>query len=443
MENMTSEEEVCGFTSQFNVSFGDAFELPYVKYRFATEVIVGGIFCVFGLVGNAVSFVVLGFIPGQSTPVLLRALALADILYLIACLFFQVFKPVHYYISAVSAALPWFAYIEVVVWPLATMAQTASVWLIVLVSGDRCLGISRPLHAKSIATRTRALIAVLCVALFAIFFNLPTAFDLDMNTISDTCSNETRFEVGASDLAKDPMYQLVYKVIFCFIFRTAIPLFLVIGFNVQILRAIRRSRLSHIDALNNKSPRSLNKVVACVVCIFIVCELPDFAYRVLRVVLLMLRSDQVEWSKARYFPHFSNLMLTVNSSINFIAYYGMGKQFRQILREVSCKCRGKRQPSAPLTSRQTSLSTTKTTSLVVRMHSLVGHHNIDINALNPSSKQIGLHAMGYSSFAARRLFYQIDVLWENSSECDEGKFLMSETCTRKRSNLTRTLQLML
>lgn len=365
LDDNSSNPVKCGFPGQFNTSFGDSFYETYVLYRFVLDVFLGGTFCLFGLIGNTLSFIVLGRIPGKSTLILLRALSIADIIYLITCLFFQVMKTIHFYTPSFLNAFPQFAYVEVIIWPSAAMAQTCSVWLVVLVTADRCLGISRPLHAKSIATVQRALLSIVAVATFAVVFNIPTAFDLTLKIIVDPCTNETRKDAAASDLSKNPVYQLAYKAILCFVFRTAIPLVLVIAFNVQIVQAILQSRQQSLNAVRTNEPThksNLNKVIAGVVLIFVICESPDFTFRLLRAVSFY-NPQILDWNKMMYFAHFSNLMLTVNSSANFIAYCVVGKKFRQILKEMSCPCTNRKRLNMPSHGQRQSLCTTKTTLL--------------------------------------------------------------------------------
>jgi len=105
---------------------------------------------IFGILGNLLSVVVLGLDQSirRTTGLLLRALAVADTAYLVTCLMFQTLKTIHqdtdWLPTAVQRGWP---YVEPYVWPLASIAQTCNVWLVVVLTADRYVAICRPLHA--------------------------------------------------------------------------------------------------------------------------------------------------------------------------------------------------------------------------------------------------------------------------------------------------------
>jgi len=84
----------------------------------------------------------------NATNWLLQALALVDTVYLIACVLIQPLKTVNDVgdLDGPRAALTRvFPYVEPHAWALASTAQTATVWLVLLVTVDRYVAVCRPL----------------------------------------------------------------------------------------------------------------------------------------------------------------------------------------------------------------------------------------------------------------------------------------------------------
>lgn len=65
-----------------------------------------------------------------------------------------------------------------IIFPLALIAQTGSVYLTVTVTIERYIAICRPLRARLLCTYGRAKIYVMCVAIFSIVYNLPRFWEV-------------------------------------------------------------------------------------------------------------------------------------------------------------------------------------------------------------------------------------------------------------------------
>ena len=74
--------------------------------------------------------------------VMLQALAIVDTLYLASCVAIQSAKTVHDltdWVPGKSLLRRSFPYVEQHAWALASIAQTSTVWLVLLVTVDRCV----------------------------------------------------------------------------------------------------------------------------------------------------------------------------------------------------------------------------------------------------------------------------------------------------------------
>jgi len=136
--------------------------------------------------GNALTVAVLRLDPDKtnSTTWLLQALTAVDTAYLAACLVIQPLKIAHEVYGVLARSFP---VIERYVWPLASTAQTATVWVVLLVTGDRYVAVCRPFQARwRSVERTR--LAVIVVVLLAIVYNVPQWFEREVVWETDSCT---------------------------------------------------------------------------------------------------------------------------------------------------------------------------------------------------------------------------------------------------------------
>ena len=310
------------------------------NYRIVVNVFVVGILCLVGFVGNALSIAVLRKDRDKknTTNWLLQTLAVADTLYLCASVFIQT-------LNTIRADTNWwpdlqraFPYLEPYIWPFASIAQTITVWLVMLVTVDRYIAICLPLRTN-IRTLQRTKLAVAIVILAAILYNVPRFMEREIVTKFDKCTNTTSIKTEQTPFRKNRVYFLVYKTIMYFIFRAIGPLLALIILNLRLVKALREVRKKHRDM--NKSTKhreNITLMLVVVVTVFILCELPDLVVRVVFSLLVFLfKPDSYDVNKLRYFNVTSNALLTLNSGINFLIYCLIGNKFRNILWQMCCK----------------------------------------------------------------------------------------------------------
>jgi len=124
---------------------------PYTCYRnmgFVIYTLVAGTLCLLGLAGNTIAYVVLGG-DGEMMPVakfLLRSLAIADNFFLLV--FFLNFSVAELfsYTGMILSQFDEAAWLmsRLVMYPLSFVAQTAAIWLNVLIAASRCLAVCWP-----------------------------------------------------------------------------------------------------------------------------------------------------------------------------------------------------------------------------------------------------------------------------------------------------------
>jgi len=340
---------------------------------------VVGALCVLGIAGNVLSIVVLGRDQTirRTTAFLLQMLAVADTIYLVSCLVVQTLDAVVVWTDWLPTGVRrgW-PYVEAYAWPLASVAKTATVWLVVVLTADRYVAICRPLHAAQYSTVARVRTAVAAVWIVAAVYNLPRFFErvvvvvtpsqpvklssadlevllsllfstpfpggvMDHASSSDLPSTTlSPGMIGQAALRKtamrsDSTYFLVYKTLLYFVVRFLVPFAALAFFNQRLIAAMRASnelRQRSAAAGGGAKERQHTWILVVVVVVFVVCELPDLTLRASVAIdshvpgRLMLTASRVYYANI-----FSNLMLTVNSCINFVIYCLMGRRFRLIL----------------------------------------------------------------------------------------------------------------
>ena len=178
------------------------------------------IVCCFGIPLNTLSIVVLCIDVSfkRTARFLLQMLAVTDNLYLAtwACEIFAYRYNTEWYLKFI-------AYIY-----LTTVAWVASIWMVVIVTGERYVVITRPLHADQNVTMTRARRAVICVWIGSAILVAPLVIVENLLFGFTTTLSDGRV-----------FFHVVYNQI-CSIIVVLIPLAILIFFNYRLIRAVRR-----------------------------------------------------------------------------------------------------------------------------------------------------------------------------------------------------------
>ena len=301
----------------------------YVLYRFILDVIVVSCLIMVGFVGNTLSFVVLHKDKSWSTThFLLQCLALADTLFLVGCILFQTLPHIFPYTGVFAEYYQHYPTIMLYLWPCGIMVQTARNWITVTVTVERFVAIRVPLKAPQICTLRNVRICVTVVVVFAVGFNVPRFFATEEYQCWDAGANATVVELVQRT---DFLYATVYSVFLYYAFIGIGPLLILTVLNVQLMVIIRRSdrqrmRMGARGGGGGQSQRSdVNRMLIFVISVFIVCETPAAVYQVLAFT-------GQPWSE--YVAPFTNMLVTLNSSVNFFVYCLAGTKFRRILKTM-------------------------------------------------------------------------------------------------------------
>lgn len=293
----------------------------------------------FGCFGNTITIVVLTR-PWMksSTNYYLTILAIYDVLYLIFA-FSMSFQ--HYaYINVERTYAIYRAYIGRT---LTDIWSNTGIWLTVTFTVERYIVVCHPMKGKVWCTTKRAkqiLVAVCCsaaVATFPEFFSLTTFVEPSWY---DPSVNITK--VTKTDFAKSPGYMFGYEYINQALF-TFLPLVLLSVFNTLLIRALiaaakRRKLMTQTSQDGSSSDQQrITLMLICVVIVFLFCQLPS-AVSLLYQNIIIDTATVKQRLLLKITGSVFNLLVMINSSVNFILYSSFSTKFRVTFKRVFCKC---------------------------------------------------------------------------------------------------------
>lgn len=200
---------------------------------------------------------------------------------------------------------PLYMYIRIV-YPLALISQTGSIWTTCLITAERYLAVCHPLRSLTLSTRSRAVWALLALSVGAFVYNIPRFAEVEIME-----SNGTTY-VQRSDLRQNVIYYWLYYILLHLALLYVIPLSLLSVLNTKIYITIRRATRNRTQLTRQEqSEYNIASMLVLLVAIFIGCNAPAFIVNCL------------ELTNTHYFQTaitFSNLLVCFNSSVNFIIY---------------------------------------------------------------------------------------------------------------------------
>ena len=363
MNNTSLLESGASSNNGIAIATQDPISPTFVTFKIVLDIYILLFLCIFGISGNIVSILVLGKdnVVRRTTGFLLQVLAVTDIVYLVLCVFIQTLKTIERFTDLSPTLESYFPYIDPFIWPMASIAQTCTVWLVVVVTADRYVAICRPLHAPQYSTMSRMRKAVVLVCVLSILYNLPRFWERTVDHKFNATTNTSIPVSTKTELRNSKEYVIIYKTTCYFVVRFFVPLSSLAFFNARLIQAIKasykqRNEMPAGDTRNHHRNREVTRyslTLVVVVVVFIICATPDYFLRIWQG-LSTLAPKHIHFPRDEllYVNGISNLFLAINSCSNFVIYCFLGTRFRRILREMLGWKRRTRAPStAPSTFR--------------------------------------------------------------------------------------------
>ncbi len=303
--------------------------LAYWMNAVLTNVIV-----VLGTVSNSLTIVILTRrAMRSSTNIYLSALAVWDIIVLLCTALLIGLEAIPECVAYRQFA---YAYIVSYIYPVALIAQTATIWLTVSFTVERFIAVCHPLKAARMCTIKRAKIVIFGVSLGATLYNIPRWFEYRAVRFFDKGTNQTINVVQPTSFVENPLYTQIYFSWLYVPIMCIIPLVTLAILNTCLVLAVRRSQKQRKD-MNVRQSRENNVTImlASVVVVFIFCQVPALVYNLAYAV----DREYVEQRSRGYrvLSVMRNFLVTFNSAINFLLYCALGQKFRRIFIHTFCK----------------------------------------------------------------------------------------------------------
>lgn len=216
-------------------------------------------------------------------------------------------------------------------YPIANVAQTMSVYLTLIVTVERWVAVCHPFRARSLCTSSRARWYVLGTATFALAYNTPKFFEAEVVPVGDPELGEVIYCVRANVDFRTDRYVAVYIHWMYLVVMYIVPFSALAALNACIVRQVRkaqaeRARLSRVQ----RRELGLATMLLVVVLVFFLCNLLPLVTNAFEVFL----GD--EFDNLDPLVKTSNLLVTINSSVNFVIYVIFGEKFKRVFLKIFC-----------------------------------------------------------------------------------------------------------
>ena len=296
---------------------------------------------VVGIIGNSLAFAVFWKDTLKtSTSFLFQALSLIDSVLLVSVFLLYTMDAFVEYtdmlqgLSSISShIIPWS-------YPLTMTAHAASIWVTVLIAVNRYVAVCLPYKASRWCKVSMAKKQLAVVLLVSVLYNAPTF--VQYHVVYRTSDNGTTCKafVNETKIGSDSLYKTIYEYILYFIFILGLPMLILTFLNIRLIKGLNelRQRRKEMQTRSQKHDNNVTFVLIIVVVVLIICQVPALVSRVLwRVFPLEWRGcDRFQF----YLGDIANVLVILNSTVNFIIYAFLNKRFQRVLVGTVCVWHG-------------------------------------------------------------------------------------------------------
>lgn len=257
------------------------------------------------------------------------------------------------------------------------MAQTATIWVTVLLAFNRFIAVCHPFHLSKNCSLNTVRIQLAVVFTLAVALNVPRVFQYDVERVVITNSstsdvntpsatnrqsesdNSDSESPGSDDSAsmnvletsiayvhvptaigEHTLFGVVYTNALYSFLVLLLPLVIIAVLNFRIIREVRNRPVLPSSGGQGRGGDSrtlennITFVMLVIVFEFLISHTPD---RVWQVFKMAVSYKMYRCSPAYFVHHLCNLLIVLNSSTNFIVYYFFALRFRKVLLVKLCR----------------------------------------------------------------------------------------------------------
>ena len=328
MGNATTAEENT-FLQQVMQLMAYKVAMAIAKYWFKFLVSIG-------VIGNTLSFLVMMKPSNRklSTCIYMASISINDNLMMFTAMYTHVSNDIKIHQLA-NFECKFFAF-------LVLMGLQSTTYQVLAMTTDKFIAIKWPHKAATYSTPRRAKIALLCVYIFVILYNIPHFF------LTEIQSGICRVYI------KPGLFSTIHSWL-SFVVNFIIPFSLLFFMNLVIIQQVKRSHQKFGNKSNSTEGPSennpaqqrvraqknvenqLTRMLVLVTSLFLILLLPTYV-RFIYTTVVVIDTPEKRATDALLF-HISNKFYNTNSGINFFLYCISGKKFRSDLKELLC-CSG-------------------------------------------------------------------------------------------------------
>ena len=293
--------------------------------------------CCFGILGNLLNIVVLSRKKFKTSLDCsmeiaamcgLIALALSDILYCVSVLPKAFLKQSVVIFNSMNFYMVYQMYSTAI----QNIFTYISTWLTVLMATTRYIAICRPLHARYLVETRATILTIISIVVFCFLLGLPAFWKFSYIL----CSKEGFYVIDQGFFVTQKSFRKAFTYVWCII-GFFIPMAILVYCNIHLIGALRESmRMRKHYTTSNKtvSPGShITPTLVAVICQFLLLMTPS---EVINFYYFAVGQDVAE--AFTFAIVVTNILQTLNFSLNFILYCIVNSRFRStLLQLITCR----------------------------------------------------------------------------------------------------------